>query len=270
MVAGNMIVLICMLEPCRIEWLPQFVHHYRHLGVERFLLTLQLEPDAAQAEKEAHRNRFRQTLAELDIDEAHYWEQAFDAKGKGEHHRRLQEQNVSRDDWVVWCDSDEFQVYPQPLRDIVAECETARVDFIRGAFIDRVAADFSLAPFDPEGSIWETFPQTFSVSAALAGADPRKVTLARGRIRVSDGNHGPLTSGSLRTVTGWVQVHHFKWDATLPERLRYRVRPEWQAKFYWWVESKRLLDYFAVHGPRFDPADLIPITLQGPHFIEVR
>jgi hypothetical protein len=263
------IVLICTLEPGRIERLPEFVQHYRRLGVERFLLTLQQEPDAAQGDKEAHRNRFRQTLTDLDIHEAHYWEQAFDAKGKGEHHRRLQDEKISRDDWVVWCDSDEFQVYPQPLRELVAQCETAQIDFIRGAFIDRIAADFSLAPFDPERSVWETFPRTFAVSAALAGADPRKVTLARGRIHVGDGNHFPLTNGSLRTLTGWVQVHHFKWNATLIERLRYWVRPEWQAKCSWWVEWKRLLEYFAAHGSRFDPADLTPITLQGAHFIEV-
>lgn len=265
-----MIVLICTLEPYRIEWLPQFVQHYRRLGVERFLLTLQLEPGAAQAEKEQQRNRFRQTLAELDIDETHYWEQSYDAMGMGEQHRRLQEQKVSPNDWVVWSDSDELQVYPQPLRDIVAQCVATRVDLIRGMFIDRVAADFSLAPFDPERAIWESFPQTFNISAALAGATNHKVVLARGGIRVSAGNHLPLADGSpLTTLRGWVQVHHFKWDATLIERLRYRLRPEWQARCPWWVESKRLVDYFVAHGSRFDPADLVPITLQGPHFMKV-
>ncbi len=264
-----MILIICTLEPYRIEWLPQFVQHYRHLGVERFLLTLQLEPGAAHAEKEQHRNRFRQKLAELDIEEAYYWEQAYDAMGMGKQHRRLQRQKVSPNDWVVWSDSDEFQVYPQPLRDIVAQCEAARVDFIRGAHIDRVAADFSLAQFEPERAIWETFPQTFNVGAALAGAATSKVGLARGRIEVSDGNHFPVTNASLRTLRGWVQVHHFKWDATLIERLRYRLRPEWQAKCPWWVVSKRLVDYLVARGSRFDPADLLPITLQGSHFIDV-
>lgn len=265
-----MIVLICMLEPYRIEWLPQFVRHYRQLGVERFLLTLQLEPDAAQADNEQHRNRFRQTLAELGIDEGYYWAEAYDAMGMAEHHQKLQRQKVSHNDWLVWCDSDEFQVYPQPLRDVVAQCEAARVDLLCGALIDRVAEDFSLAPFNPRRSIWETFPQTFNVSAALAGADPRKVTLARGDIRVSGGNHFPVSNASLKTLRRRVQVHHFKWDAMLIDRLRYRVRPEWQAKCYWWVESQRLLDYFAAHGSRFDPADLIPITLQGPHFVDFR
>jgi hypothetical protein len=31
-----------------------------------------------------------------------------------------------------------------------------------------------------------------------------------------------------------------------------------------------LVDYFVAHGSRFDPTDLIPLTLQGPHFINVR
>jgi hypothetical protein len=98
-----------MLEPCRIAWLPQFVAHYRGLGVERFLLSLQLEPNAAPAEKERHRTKFKQTLAALDIDEAHYWEQPFDSIGAAAHNRALQQQKISPGDWVLWCDSDEFR-----------------------------------------------------------------------------------------------------------------------------------------------------------------
>src|SRR5215472_11849280 len=64
--APDVIILVCMLEPCRIDWLPQLVAHYRGLGVERFLFSLQLEPDAAPPEKERHRATFEQTLAALD------------------------------------------------------------------------------------------------------------------------------------------------------------------------------------------------------------
>jgi hypothetical protein len=45
------ICLICTLEPCRIDWLPQFVAHYRAQGVERFLLTLQIEPGLAEEQR---------------------------------------------------------------------------------------------------------------------------------------------------------------------------------------------------------------------------
>jgi hypothetical protein len=42
------IVLLCTLEPYRISRLPQLVRHCRDRGVDRFLLTLQLEPSVAQ------------------------------------------------------------------------------------------------------------------------------------------------------------------------------------------------------------------------------
>lgn len=264
-----MICLICTLEPYRIDWLPQFVAHYRTQGVERFLLTLQIDPDLTEADQGRHRARFTQTLGQLKIGEAFFWEHAWDGPSMGEHHRRIQDAHVGAADWIVWCDSDEFQVYPEPLDRIVAQCEAAGVDYIRGIFIDRIAADGSLPAFDPQRSIWETFPRAYNVTSALARGEPRKVTLARGSLRLRGGKHLPHSDAPLKTISGWVQVHHFKWDAALIERLRFRVRPEWRAKFPWWVESQRLLDYFQAHGQRFDLADMTPISLQGPHFIAI-
>jgi hypothetical protein len=187
----------------------------------------------------------------------------------GEHHRVIQDTHVSAADWIVWCDSDEFQVYPEPLGRIVAQCEVAGVDYIRGIFIDRIAADGTLPAFDPQRSIWETFPLTYNVTRALARGEPRKVTLAKASVRLRGGKHLPHSDAPLKTISSWVQVHHFKWDAALIERLRFRVRPEWRAKFPWWVESQRLLDYFQAHDQRFDLADLAPISLRGPHFMAV-
>jgi hypothetical protein len=181
----------------------------------------------------------------------------------------LQKEHLRRDDWVVWCDSDEFQVYPAPLPDVLAQCNALGVDYVRGAFVDRVAADYSLAAFNAQTPVWETFPHTCNVTLALARGDPRKVVLARANVLVHGGKHAPKNAENLKTIHGWVQVHHFKWDATLLDRLRYRVRPEWRARFPWWVESQRLLDYFAANDSRFNPADLTPITLTGPHLISL-
>lgn len=264
-----MICLMCTLEPYRIDWLPQLVAHYRAQGVERFLLTLQIDPELPEDGKTRHRTRFGETLAQLDVTETFFWEHVWDGPSMGTHHRLLQEAHIGAADWIVWCDSDEFQVYPERLDRIVAQCEAAGVDFLRGVFIDRIAGDGSLTAFDPQRSIWETFPRTCSVTNALAKADPCKVALARGSLRLLGGGKHRPEGGALKTIGGFVQVHHFKWDAALLERLRFRVRPEWQARFPWWLESQRLLDYFDVHGQRFDLADVAPISIQGPHFIAV-
>jgi hypothetical protein len=265
-----MIGLLCTTEPYRIAWLPQFVAHYRGIGVERFVLVLQLEPDAGQAANDRDYALFRETLAALGIDEAVRWEHEFNAQDVILHHRKLQAANFGPNDWIVWCDSDEFQVYPAPLAEVVARCEELHVDYVRGVFIDRVAADYSLPAFDARASIWDTFPRTCNVTSALAAADPRKVVLARASVELSGGKHNVRRPPEHRCLAGWAQVHHFKWDATLLERLRYRVRPEWRERFPWWMESQRLLDYFAAHDSRFDPADLAPIVLNGRNFVDYR
>jgi len=266
----SMIALICTLEPQRISWLPQLVQHYRSLGVERFLLTLQLEPSTAQQARDRDYERFLVMLSSLGIGEGSRLDNDFYGAAVMKHQRTIVEQHLGSEDWIVWCDTDEFQVYPAPLPEIVKRCDAQRIDFLRGAFVDRVAADYSLAVFDGQSSIWDTFPRAVNVTMALAHGDPRKVVLARKSVKVSAGKHEPTSPGDLKTIVGWVQVHHFKWDATLPARLRYRVRPEWRARFPWWEESQRLLDYFAANHWRFNPADLTPIALTGRELISAR
>jgi hypothetical protein len=263
-----MIALICTLEPYRIAWLPQFMEHYRGIGVERFLLSLQVEPSASQDAKDSDFARFRETLASLGVDNAWLWEHEFNAPAMIKHQRTLQSEMLQPSDWIVWCDSDEFQVYPSHLREITAGLETRKVDYVRGVFIDRLAFDYGLPVFDAKTRVWDAFPRTCNVTMALAGGDPRKVVLARANVRVRGGKHVSFGMENLNTIDGWVQVHHFKWDVTVIDRLRYRVRPEWAARFPWWVESKRLLDYLIAHDMRFDPADVQALNLTGPQYID--
>ena len=262
-----MIVLISLLEPGRIERLSQFVAHYRGLGVDRFLLSLQIEPNTPEAEKRAQQTRFEQTLTDLEIDEAHYLEREYDAMAMGEHHSRLQDEKVAPGDWIVWADSDEMQIHPKRLPEMAAWCEENRADLLRGIVIDRVAADGGLPPFNPNEPIWRTFPLTCAVTAAFTKGAAKKIAFARGSIKLTGGKHFVAAGDRLRAPTGWVQIHHFKWDATVIERLRYRVRPEWRAKCRWWHNSQRMLDYFAANNQRFNLADLKPVVLDGPELL---
>lgn len=270
-----MISLISTTEPLRIRWLPQFIRHYRALGVERFFLSLQLEPDLDPALTRGYKAQFRETLAALGVDEVFFLEKSFDAFVTRDHHDAIQDKYISADDWIIWCDSDEYQTYPLSLGEMVEKWNNEGIDYVNGLMLDRVASDGSLPRFDPSFSLWEQFPIVCTVAANVSEVLQRKVVASRGDVFLSRGNHyvasfapamltpaaearlvaRPLTR-LLKPFENWVQIHHFKWDANVVELLRFRLSPQWRARCPWWVESGKLLDYFDRNGGRFNMQDL--------------
>jgi hypothetical protein len=65
---------------------------------------------------------------------------------------------------------------------------------------------------------------------------------------VGRGNHYPVNEESLCYYSELVEVHHFKWDASVVDRLKRRLRPDFQAQCPWWTESKTILDFIAEHN----------------------
>ncbi|MBV8464821.1 MAG: hypothetical protein JO218_02640 [Burkholderiales bacterium] len=264
-----MIHLICTLEPARIDWLPQLVAHYRELGVEQFLFSLQQEPSVDEATRNQHLARFAAQLRALGCDKAFSLVAPYDVWALRRHHDSLQDQFVRANDWIVWCDSDEFQVYPLKLPALTTECADKGIVMLRGVMLDHIAADGSLPPFDPARSVWDQYPRCCNVTVMLARAETRKVALSRGNIRLDVGNHAALSGETYTTAKGWVQIHHFKWHAGVLSLLAFRVQPEWRAKCAWWEESQRLLDYFAANGGRFKLTDLQTIPLDGNNLLAI-
>lgn len=269
-----MISLISTTEPTRIHWLPQFVRHYRALGVDRFFLSLQIEPDLDPALKRGYKAQFRETLAALGVEEVFFLEKSFDAYVIRDHHDAIQDKYVAAEDWIIWCDSDEYQTYPRRLDEMIAKWNRDGIDYINGLMFDRVAEGGWLPRFDPSTSVWEQFPIACTVASDVAEILPRKIAAARGDVALSTGNHfladaAPRMSTPtavrrlaarpqrrLKPLPLWVQVHHFKWDASVLDRLRFRLTPQWRAKCPWWVESDKLLTYFESNGGRFNLEDL--------------
>ena len=102
----------------------------------------------------------------------------------------------------------------------------------------------------------------------MGGGERQKITFARGNVTLSNGNHYVNAGMPAQTIGKWVQVHHFKWDATVKERLGLRVLPEYRIKAKNWIESQRALDYFDAHGGRFDLDDVKPLDLPARDFID--
>jgi hypothetical protein len=248
-----MIHLICTLEPARIGFIPQFVQHYSLLGVQTFHMSLQMEADAgraaireAESSAEAALGRYGLTLVATLLE-------PFSSFVLRAHHDRIQEAKTSSSDWIVWADIDEFQVYPGDFRSLLKFAESRDIDYFHGRLVERVAADGRLKRFDPKQPLWTQYPRRFQLAHSLTPGISKKVPCARANVPVNPGHHYPAADRALRYYAEPVEVHHFKWDDSVIQRLSRRLKPDFRQKCPWWVESRNVIDYIREHDGTIAP-----------------
>ena len=158
-------------------------------------------------------------------------------------------------DWWIVSDDDEIQIYPKPIEEMIDECEVKGWEFITGGFLDRIGEDGSFPIVDSETNIWEVFPYSGFFRYPLSGACPNKVCVMKGKIQITNGQHYAHIDGKdvwgeegvhhpLRYPPGrgegFVQVHHFKWDSTVLERLK--EVSETEEDYTFWKEYKKMYE----------------------------
>ncbi|MEU0947481.1 glycosyltransferase family 2 protein [Streptomyces canus] len=226
------------------------ITHYRTLGVESFHIARHIE-----SLDDPGFQRSQDVVARHGISFAAVHQGPWDEDLNG-YLIRAQMRRHPQDWWVV-ADLDEFHVYDQPLADVITACETGGYDYVKGALLDRVAADGSLAPFKPHDSIWSQYPLAGLVTLRLPGGGSSKVTLARGDVRLHLGQHGAETGRLIPAEQSFPQVHHFKWNDSALARLVQREQAyssgDWHLTYPDTVdESRRMLQHLEANGGRID------------------
>jgi len=136
-------------------------------------------------------------------------------------------------DWWIIADDDEFQVYSKLTTDITKICDESGYEFVTGGFVDRIGRGGTFTEINDDTKLWEAFPMAGFFRYPLSGACPNKVTMCKGHIEVTPGQHYAKIDGQttwkwqgwnhpLRfpTTQNFTQVHHFKWDSTSIDTLQ--------------------------------------------------
>ncbi len=147
-----------------------------------------------------------------------------------------QVKSTKPNEWWIVSDDDEFHIYPKPIREMILECEENGWEFITGGFIDRIGENGNFPKINNNSNIWKEFPLAGFFRYPMSGACPNKVCIMKGSINVTPGQHyvdfgnGKNSWGKenlkhpkrypIGRGEGLVQVHHFKWDFTVLERLK--------------------------------------------------
>jgi hypothetical protein len=136
-------------------------------------------------------------------------------------------------DWWIVSDDDEFHSYSQNINKIISNCDYYGWKIVRGGFIDRIGLDGDFPIIDSNQNIFEQFPMAGFFRYPMSGANPNKVCIMKGDIELTSGQHYAKIDGHTTwRWQGWnhpliapvdkynVQVHHFKWDSTVGQRIR--------------------------------------------------
>jgi hypothetical protein len=136
-------------------------------------------------------------------------------------------------DWWIVSDDDELQLYWDDISSIIEECEHNGWEFVTGGFVDKIGENGEFPIVNSDTDLWKAFPMSSFFRYPLSGACPNKVTLMRGRIEVTSGQHYAIIDGQttwrwqgwnhpLRYPInkGFAQVHHFKWDSSCVDRIK--------------------------------------------------
>ena len=134
-------------------------------------------------------------------------------------------------DWWIVSDDDELQVYPEPIEDIVKNCERYGYDFVTGGFLDRIGIDGTFPEVTRDTNLHKAFPLAGFFRYHMSKACPNKVTLMKGFQQITPGQHyatfdngknswGQTHPKRMPVENCFTQVHHFKWDSTVLQRLK--------------------------------------------------
>lgn len=167
------------------------------------------------------------------------------------------------DDWWIVADDDELHIYPNDIREMITECEHNGWDFISGGFIDRIGKDGTFPLVTSFTNLWEAFPYSGFFRYPLSGACPNKVCVMKGKVQLSNGQHyavydnksvwgieGTKHPKRYPIERGFIQVHHFKWDSTILDRLE-KVS-NIKEDYTFWKEYKKMYNNIIRNGGKID------------------
>jgi len=168
-------------------------------------------------------------------------------------------------EWWVVSDDDEFHIYPKPIREMISECEENGWEFITGGFLDRIGENGEFPLVTNETNIWKEFPLAGYFRYPMSGACPNKVCVMKGSVDVTNGQHYAIidethvwgTKGVSHPLRypigrgdGFIQVHHFKWDSTVLERLK--EVSETEKNYSFWEEYRRMYKGIQINDWKID------------------
>jgi hypothetical protein len=224
------------------------LQHYKDMGIDSLLINVQLDQyeSPLYCEIKAITRRFRAEIVNVFVGK---WLQSVNP------YLYWHTLSQAPDDWFILADSDELQTYPGEIHSLISELHSEGYDFLEGFVIDRVAKDGSFPPVRDDVSLWEQFPLAGVITLPIIQGNTMKVAAAKGKVRLSWGQHYSHTGRGCPRDRYFIPVHHFKWTEGLIDRMKARIDFYRSVSDGLWIESEKVLWHCANHEGRINVAE---------------
>ena len=208
--------------------LPHFIEHYqKHVDeINIAVYETELHPNLTEEINEVIKNYEKVNVVITVQERVFDWEKVTQLYNFVKSKRK--------DSWYVIADIDEFHLYTNDdLPTIIKTCDEYGYILVRGGFIDRIGINGEFEDIKSDTSIWEQFPNAGFFRYPLSNANPNKICIKKGHVELTSGQHYAKLDGHttwrwqgwnhpLRypIQRGFTQVHHFKWDKSVVDRLK--------------------------------------------------
>lgn len=228
--------------------LPHFLRHYRSIGVYSILPIIHDRHNVSEA--------VRSILDLYHVSIAQVWSEEFSETLKHRYERSVVIVRCKPSDWVIYADLDEFQQYPLEIETHIDVCERRGIHYLEGRMLDRISSTGELTPIDFKTSLEDQYPLGGYITRGIMGAWDKKIVAARASVDIGGGHHVSLDQRGrpskycpdLSPESKGIIVHHFKWDATVLNRMRRHINYK-DCSLRCWVKEMRLfLKYIEKNG----------------------
>jgi hypothetical protein len=231
--------------------LKHFVNYYHSLGVESFIIAIDERTPTIWSSTQEIAATIPVQIKLVPASERQRLT-GLEKNNKEE----IREKYLSRDDWFIPADLDEFIQFPASIPQLINEMVKEGATFINGAFSDRLSSTGVLTQTEESPSIWEQYPLEAEVSAKLVRCWCTKVTLARGDCILTSGHHNVIAP-CKPLVARKCTIHHFKWRHGLKEALERRIVTYKAQKIANYSESEHIISYLK-KNERIAPEEFNP------------
>jgi hypothetical protein len=157
--------------------------------------------------------------------------------------------SYGKKDWIILADVDEFHNFPVKAKQFLWDCDKKGFNCVRGHLIDKVAEKGELKNIQKDPRIDRQFPHASDLTEKIALGNREKIVALKFPLVAGHGHHAVVRNKrAARYSSLTIDVHHFKWDSLVFNRLQKRQKEYARKKIKWRDESARVSFYLQKHG----------------------